>query len=50
MDENEMPVSAEVSQEEIPENAKQSIIAALTDYEASEDDPEEYDINPKHTF
>ena len=49
-DENETPVSADVSQEEIPENAKQSIIAALTDQEASEDDPEEYDIYPKHAI
>jgi len=45
MDENEMPVSADVSQEEIPENAKQSIIDALTD---QEDEAEEYDIHPKH--
>jgi len=47
MDENEMPVSADVSQEEIPENAKQSIIDALTD---QEDEPEEYDIHPKHAI
>ena len=50
MDENEMPVYAEVSQEEIPENAKQSIIAALTDNEASEDELEEYDIHPKDSI
>jgi len=51
MDENEMPVSADVlSEEEIPENAKQSIIAALTDQEASEDEPEEYDNHPKHAI
>ena len=50
MDENEMPVSADVSEEEIPENAKQSIIAALTDQEASEDEPEEYEIHPKHAI
>jgi len=47
MDENEMPVSADVSQEEIPENAKQSIIDALTD---QEDEAEEYDIHPKHAI
>ena len=47
MDENEMPVSADVSQEEIPENAKQSIIAALTD---QENESEEYDIHPKHAI
>ena len=48
-DENEMemPVSADVSEEEIPENAKQSIIAALTD---QENDTEEYDINPEHAI
>ena len=50
MDENEMPVSADVSQEEIPENARQSIIAALTDQESSEDKPEEYDIHPKYAI
>ena len=47
MDENEMPVSADVSQEEIPENAKQIIIAALTD---QEDEPEEYDIHSKQAI
>ena len=47
MDENEMPVSADVIQEEIPENAKQIIIAALTD---QEDEPEEYKIHPKHAI
>ena len=47
MDENEMPVSADVSQVEIPENAKQIIIAALTD---QEDEPEEYDIHSKQAI
>jgi len=47
MDENEMPVSADVSQEEIPENAKHSIIDALTD---QEDEAEEYVIHPKHAI
>ena len=45
--ENEYPGSADVSQEECPENAEQSIIAALTD---QEDEPEEYDIHPKHAI
>ena len=47
MDENEMLVSTDVSEEKIPENAKQNIIAALTD---QEDEPEEYDIHPKHAI
>jgi len=47
MDENEMPVSADVSQEEIPENAKQIIIDDLTD---QEDEPEESGIHPKHAI
>ena len=48
VDENEYPGSADVSQEEIsPENAKQSIIAALTD---QEDELEEYDIHSKQAI
>jgi len=47
MHENDMPVSADVSQEEIPENAKQSIIDALTD---QEHEPEKYDIHPQHAI
>jgi len=46
-DEKEMPVSADVSQEEIPENAKQIIIDDLTD---QEDEAEESDIHPKHAI
>ena len=42
-----MPVSTDVSQEEIPENAKQIIIDTLTD---QEDEAEEYDIHPKHAI
>ena len=42
-----MPVSADVSQEKIPENVKQSIIAALID---QEDESEEYDYHPKQPF
>ena len=45
--ENEYPGSADVSQEEFPENAEQSIIAALTD---QEDEPEEYNIHPKYAI
>jgi len=40
-----MPVSVDVSQEDIPENAKRSIVDALTD---QEDETEEYDNHPKH--
>lgn len=50
MDENEMPVSADVSEKEIPEDARQNIIAALTDQQASEDESEEYDIHLKHAI
>ena len=50
MDENEMRVFADVSQEEIPENAKQGVYVALTDQEASEDEPEEYDSKPNHVI
>lgn len=50
MGENGIPVSADVSQEEIPENVRQKIIAAFTDQETSEDEPEEYNIHPKHAI
>lgn len=50
MGETEIPVSADVSQEEIPENVQQKIIAALSDRETSEDEPEEYDVHPKHAI
>ena len=50
MDENEMSVSADVSEEEIPENARQSIIAAVSDQELFEDEPKEYDIHPSTRF
>ena len=48
MDENEMQ-SSEVHEQEIPKEAKRKIYAALFDEEI-EDEPEEYDINPKHAF
>ena len=49
MDENEMPVSHDEGQE-VPDDAKQKIIAAFNDLELFEDEPEEYDIHPKHAI
>ena len=49
MDENEMPVSHDEGQE-IPADAKQRIIAAFNDLETFDDEPEEYDVHPKHAI
>ena len=49
MDENEMRVSHDEGQE-VPENAQEMITAAFEDLETSDDEPEEYDIHPKHAI
>ena len=52
MDENEMKVSHDEGQE-IPEDAKQRVIAAFNDLETFDDETEElegYNIHPKHAI
>ena len=49
MDENEIQVSNNQGQD-IPDDAKQKVVAAFNDLETFEDEEEEYDIHPKHVI
>lgn len=49
MDENVIPVSAEVQEQDTQEEAKQKIFEALLEKEL-EDEQEDYDLHPKHAM